>query len=84
MSKEPTYNPWIDMLIDDDYIQMTIDNHEEAHADDNMDIVAAIDDNLHEIKLILNKIESMGNAKASAASEVMIEAIEHVFDYIKD
>ena len=47
------------MLIDTKYIQMTIDNHEEAHDDDNMDVVAELDNNLHEIKLLLNKIESM-------------------------
>ncbi len=68
---------------------MTIDNHEEAHDNDDMDVVAELDNNLHEIKLLLNKIENMeGHVddlfKASAASEVIIEAVEHVWDYIRD
>ena len=68
---------------------MTIDNHEEAHDDDNMDVVAELDNNLHEIKLLLNKIENMeGHVddlyKASAASEIIIEAVEHVWDYIRN
>ena len=71
------------MLIDTKYIQMTIDNHVQAHDDDNMDVVAEIDNNLHEIKTILNKIESMDGPMASAASEIIIEAVEHVWDYIK-
>ena len=72
------------MLIDTKYIQMTIDNHEEAHDDDNMDVVAELDDNMREIKYLLNKIESMEGPEASAASEIIIEAVEHVWDYIKN
>lgn len=72
------------MLIDTKYIQMTIDNHEEAHDNDDMDVVAELDNNLHEIKLLLNKIESMEGPKASAASEIIIEAVEHVWDYIRN
>jgi hypothetical protein len=68
---------------------MTIDNHEEAHDNDDMDVVAELDNNLHEIKLLLNKIENMeGHVddlyKASAASEIIIEAVEHVWDYIRN
>ncbi len=87
LNREPTYN--INMLIDTKYIQMTIDNHEEAHDNDDMDVVAELDNNLHEIKLLLNKIENMeGHVddlyKASAASEIIIEAVEHVWDYIRN
>ena len=63
---------------------MTIDNHKEAHDDGNMDVIAALDSNMEEIKTILNKIQYMSDYKASAASEIIIEAVEHVWDYIKN
>ena len=72
------------MLIDTKYIVMTIDNHKEAHDDGNMDVIAALDSNMEEIKTILNKIQYMSDYKASAASEIIIEAVEHVWDYIKN
>ena len=63
---------------------MTIDNHKEAHDDDNMDVIAALDTNMEEIRTLLNKIQYMSDYKASAASEIIIEAVEHVWDYIKN
>ena len=72
------------MLIDTKYIQMTIDNHEEAHDDDNMDVIAALDSNMEEIRTLLNKIQYMSDYKASAASELIIEAVEDIYTYIKN
>ena len=62
---------------------MTIDNHKEAHDDGNMDVIAELDTNLDEIRKLLNKIQYMSDYKASAASELIIEAVEDIYDYIK-
>ena len=71
------------ITIDTKTIVMTIDNHKEAHDDDNMDVTAELDTNLDEIRRLLDKIEDMGDYKASAASELIIEAVEDIYDYIK-
>ena len=62
---------------------MTIDNHKEAHDDGNMDVIAELDTNLEEIRNLLNKIQYMSDYKASAASELIIEAVEDIYEYIK-
>ena len=63
---------------------MTIGNHKEAHDDNNMDVIAELDSNLHEIRELLNKIQYMSDYKASAASELIIEAVEDIYDYIRE
>jgi len=72
------------ITIDTKTIEMTIDNHKEAHDDNNMDVIAELDSNLHEIRELLNKIQYMSDYKASAASELIIEAVEDVYDYIRE
>ena len=62
---------------------MTIDNHKEAADDGNMDVIAELDTNLEEIRNLLNKIQYMSDYKASAASELIIEAVEDIYEYIK-
>ena len=71
------------ITIDTKTIVMTIDNHKEAHDDGNMDVIAELDTNLEEIRNLLNKIQYMSDYKASAASELIIEAVEDIYDYIK-
>ena len=72
------------ITIDTKTIEMTIDNHKEAHDDNNMDVIAELDSNLHEIRELLNKIQYMSDYKASAASELIIEAVEDIYDYIRE
>ena len=72
------------ITIDTKTIEMTIDNHKEAHDDKNMDVIAELDSNLYEIRELLNKIQYMSDYKASAASELIIEAVEDVYDYIRE
>ena len=72
------------ITIDTKTIEMTIGNHKEAHDDNNMDVIAELDSNLHEIRELLNKIQYMSNYKASAASELIIEAVEDIYDYIRE
>ena len=72
------------ITIDTKTIEMTIDNHKEAHDDNNMDVIAELDSNLHEIRELLNKIQYMSDYKASAASELIIEAVEDVYDYMRE
>jgi|TARA_B100000085_G_scaffold27696_1_gene23018 ArsR family metal-binding transcriptional regulator len=72
------------ITIDTKTIVTTIDNHKEAHDDNNMDVIAELDSNLHEIRELLNKIQYMSNYKASAASELIIEAVEDIYDYIRE
>lgn len=71
------------ITIDTKTIEMTIGNHKEAHDDGNMDTVAELDSNMNEIRFLLNKIQYMSDYKASAASELIIEAVEDIYDYIK-
>ena len=71
------------ITLDTKTIQTTIDNHKEAHDDDNMDVIAELDSNLEEIRNLLNKIQYMSDYKASAASEMIIEVVEDIYDYIK-
>jgi len=70
------------ITIDTKTIVTTIDNHKEAHDDNNMDVAGELDANLNEIRWLLNKIEDMGDYKASAASELILECVEDVYDYV--
>ena len=72
------------ITIDTKTIVTTIDNHKEAHDDNNMDVIAELDSNLHEVRELLNKIQYMSDYKASAASELIIEAVEDIYDYIRE
>ena len=71
------------ITINDETIEMTINNHKEAAEDGNMDAIAELDANMDEIRKLLNKIHYMSDYKASAASELIIEAVEDIYDYIK-
>ena len=70
------------ITIDTKTIVTTIDIHKEAHDDNNMDVIAELDSNLHEIRELLNKIQYMSDYKASAASELILECVEDVYDYV--
>ena len=71
------------ITINDETIEMTINNHKEAADDGNMDTVAELDANMDEIRRLLNKIHYMSDVKASAASELIIEAVEDIYSYIR-
>jgi hypothetical protein len=71
------------VTIDTQTIQMTIDNHKQAADDGNMDAIAELDANMDEIRKLLNKIHYMSDVKASAASELIIEAVEDIYSYIR-
>jgi hypothetical protein len=43
-----------------------------------------LDTNIEKIRYLLNKIQYMSNVKASAASEILIDAIEDIYLFIKD
>jgi hypothetical protein len=64
-------------------IEMTIENHKQAAEDGNMDAIAELDTNMDEIRKLLNKIHYMSDHKASAASELIIEAVEDIYSYIR-
>lgn len=64
-------------------IEMTIENHKEASANGDMDAIAELDANMDEIRKLLNKIHYMSDYKASAASELIIEAVEDIYSYIR-
>ena len=64
-------------------IEMTIENHKQAAEDGNMDAIAELDANMDEIGRLLNKIHYMSDVKASAASELIIEAVEDIYSYIR-
>ena len=65
-------------------IEMTIENHKQAAEDGNMDAIAELDANMDEIRKLLNKIHYMSDYKASAASELIIEAVEDIYSYIRN
>jgi hypothetical protein len=71
------------ITINDETIEMTINNHKEAADDGNMDTIAELDANMDEIRKLLNKIHYMSDVKASAASELIIEAVEDIYSYIR-
>ena len=71
------------ITINDETIEMTINNHKEAAEDGNMDAIAELDANMDEIRKLLNKIHYMSDVKASAASELIIEAVEDIYSYIE-
>jgi hypothetical protein len=71
------------ITINDETIEMTINNHKEAAEDGNMDAIAELDANMDEIRKLLNKIHYMSDVKASAASELIIEAVEDIYSYIR-
>jgi hypothetical protein len=62
---------------------MTIENHKQAAEDGNMDAIAELDANMEEIRKLLNKIHYMSDVKASAASELIVEAVEDIYSYIR-
>ena len=64
-------------------IEMTIENHKQAAEDGNMDAIAELDANMDEIRKLINKIHYMSDYKASAASELIIEAVEDIYSYIR-
>lgn len=64
-------------------IEMTIENHKQAAEDGNMDAIAELDANMEEIRKLLNKIHYMSDVKASAASELIVEAVEDIYSYIR-
>ena len=64
-------------------IEMTIENHKQAADDGNMHVVAELDANMDEIRKLLNKIHYMSDYKASAASELIVEAVEDIYSYIR-
>jgi hypothetical protein len=64
-------------------IEMTIENHKQAAEDGNMDAIAELDANMDEIRKLINKIHYMSDYKASAASELIIEAVEDIYNYIR-
>jgi hypothetical protein len=70
-------------LINTQTIEMTIENHKQAAEDGNMDAIAELDANMDEIRKLLNKIHYMSDVKASAASELIIEAVEDIYSYIR-
>ena len=72
------------ITINDETIEMTINNHKEAAEDGNMDAIAELDANMDEIRKLLNKIHYMSDVKASAASELIIEAVEDIYSYIRN
>jgi len=71
-----------DMIIDTKTIQTAIDNHTEASANGDMDHVIELDTNMNKIRNIIDKIQYMSNTKASAVSELLLEAVEISNDYI--
>ena len=70
-------------MINTQTIEMTIENHKQAAEDGNMDAIAELDANMDEIRKLLNKIHYMSDVKASAASELIIEAVEDIYSYIR-
>jgi hypothetical protein len=64
-------------------IEMTIENHKQAAEDGNMDAIAELDANMDEIRKLINKIHYMSDYKASAASELIVEAVEDIYSYIR-
>ena len=71
------------VTIDTQTIEMTIENHKQAADDGNMYVVAELDANMDEIRKLINKIHYMSDYKASAASELIIEAVEDIYNYIR-
>ena len=55
----------------------------QAQNDALADAIAELDTNMDEIRKLLNKIHYMSDVKASAASELIIEAVEDIYSYIK-
>jgi len=47
-----------------------------------MDHVIELDTNMNKIRNIIDKIQYMSNTKASAVSELLLEAVEISNDYI--
>jgi hypothetical protein len=73
-----------DMILDTKTIQTAIDNHTEAAANGDMDHVIELDENMNKIRNIIDKIQYMSNTKASAVSELLLEAVEDMFTYISN
>jgi len=73
-----------DMIIDTKTIVMTIDNHTEASKNGDMDPILELDTNINKIRHMIDKIQYMSNTKASAVSELLLEVVEYIYEYIKD
>ena len=72
------------MILDTKTIQTAIDNHTEAAANGDMDPIIELDTNLNEVRNMIDKIQYMSNTKAAAVSELLLEAVEDMFTYIKN
>jgi len=72
------------MILDTKTIQTAIDNHTEASANGDMDHIIELDINMNKIRNIIDKIQYMSNTKASAVSELLLEAVEDMFTYISN
>lgn len=72
------------MILDTKTIQTAIDNHTEAAENGDMDHVIELDTNMNKIRNMIDKIQYMSNTKASAVSELLLEAVEDMFTYIKN
>ena len=70
------------MILDTKTIKTAIDNHTEASANGDMDHVIELDTNMNKIRNIIDKIQYMSNTKASAVSELLLEAVEITYEYI--
>ena len=72
------------MILDTKTIKTAIDNHTEASANGDMDHVIELDTNMNKIRNIIDKIQYMSNTKASAVSELLLEAVQDMFIYISN
>lgn len=72
------------ITLDTKTIVTTLDTHKECVANGDMDPSVVIDDHIHEIKRMLDKIEMMNNHKGSAAAELILECVEDVYDYVRE
>lgn len=69
--------------IDSKTIELTLDNHLTAAEDGNMDPECELDVNLNELRWLLNQLEDMGDYRASAGSELLLEVMEDFMSYLK-
>jgi len=72
------------ITIDAKTIQTVIDKHAEAEANGNWKPVIELDYNINQICHMLDKIQYMSNTKASGVSELLLNVVEDMYDYIKD
>ena len=72
------------MIIDTKAIQTVIDNHAEAKANGDMDHIVELDCNMNKIRHMIDRIQYMSNTKASGVSELLLNVVEDMYDYIKE